>query len=116
MKLIYFFSLQDVFSGTCNGRPTFPYESFSPSTTTPLGNASFYGGDAGLGLSRGYVTYNGAGKQLISNAYVSNLKDFLSNPRILRFFSTGGAGKKSNLLSLKFHRKFVFFFVCVDDI
>ncbi|KAM5560151.1 ATP-dependent zinc metalloprotease FTSH 10, mitochondrial [Rosa sericea] len=59
----------------------------------PLGgNAGISGG---LGLLRGYITYNGAGKQLVSNTYMSNLKSALANPRIRRLFSSERPGKKN---------------------
>lgn len=79
-------------SGTYNGRTTFLQE------TVPLGNACISGVDGELGLLRGYLTYNGAGKQLVSNTYLSNFKSFLANPRIRRFFSSRGHEKKSKVL------------------
>ncbi|XP_021825534.1 ATP-dependent zinc metalloprotease FTSH 10, mitochondrial-like [Prunus avium] len=80
---------RNVISGTYNGRTTFLHE------TVPLGNACISGVDGELGLLRGYLTYNGAGKQLVSNTYLSNFKSFLTNPRIRRFFSSQGHEKKN---------------------
>ncbi|XP_062002635.1 ATP-dependent zinc metalloprotease FTSH 10, mitochondrial-like [Rosa rugosa] len=71
-----------------NGRAALRHE-----PPTPLGgNAGISGG---LGLLRGYLTYSGAGKQLVSNTYMSNLKSALANPRIRRLFSSERPGKKN---------------------
>ncbi|PQQ09967.1 ATP-dependent zinc metalloprotease FTSH 10 mitochondrial-like [Prunus yedoensis var. nudiflora] len=59
------------------------------------GNACISGVDGELGLLRGYLTYKGAGKQLVSNTYLSNFKSFLTNPRIRRFFSSQRHEKKN---------------------
>ncbi|KAJ7950293.1 ATP-dependent zinc metalloprotease FTSH 10, mitochondrial-like protein [Quillaja saponaria] len=70
-------------------------ESLLPST--PFGNASISRIENGYGNVRGYLTCigAGAGKQLVSNAYFSNLNSFLANPRIRRLFSSE-APKKRN--------------------
>ncbi|PRQ43244.1 putative ATPase, AAA-type, core, peptidase, FtsH, peptidase M41, FtsH extracellular [Rosa chinensis] len=71
-----------------NGRAALRHE-----PPTPLGgNAGISGG---LGLLRGYLTYSGAGKQLVSNTYMSNLKSALANPRTRRLFSSERPGKKN---------------------
>ncbi|KAM1648399.1 hypothetical protein ACFX2K_009799 [Malus domestica] len=90
---------RNVISGSYNWRNTLRHDSFPPSLT-PLGNACV---DGCVGILRGYIAYNGAGKQLLSKAYMSNLKSVLGIPRIRRLFSSQGPGKKTlrKLLSEK---------------
>lgn len=59
------------------------------------GNACISRGDGGLGLVRGYVTCVGAGKQLVSNSYLSNFGSVLANPRVRRFFSSQPLKKRN---------------------
>lgn len=59
------------------------------------GNGCISRGDGGLGLVRGYVTCVGAGKQLVSNSYLSNFGSVLANPRVRRFFSSQPLKKRN---------------------
>ncbi|XWS67088.1 hypothetical protein CRYUN_Cryun05aG0256600 [Craigia yunnanensis] len=61
----------------------------------PVGNAYVSRVNQGLGLVRGYFAPAGTGKQLVSNARLSNLDSILANPRIRRFFSSEGPKKRN---------------------
>jgi len=63
-------AVQNVISGNYAERAVLANESLSSSTS----NACFSGADGGLGLVRGYVTSVGAGKQLVSDSYLSNFR------------------------------------------
>ncbi|KAJ0088648.1 hypothetical protein Patl1_31848 [Pistacia atlantica] len=76
---------KNVVSGNYNARTALSNESILPST--PLGNACISHVGGGLNLAKGFFTSAGAGKQLVSNTYVSNLNPFFANPRLRRFFS-----------------------------
>ncbi|GMY14503.1 ATP-dependent zinc metalloprotease FTSH 10, mitochondrial-like isoform X1 [Fagus crenata] len=85
-------SLQrNVNSGNYTERTVLPNESLFSSS----GNACISRGDGGLGLVRGYVMCVGAGKQLVSNSYLSNFSSVLSNPRVRRFFSSQPLKKRN---------------------
>ncbi|XP_068318677.1 ATP-dependent zinc metalloprotease FTSH 10, mitochondrial-like [Pyrus communis] len=82
---------RNVISGTYNRRNTLLHDSF-PQLSTLLGNACV---DGGVGILRGYIADNGAGKQLISKAYMSNVKSVFGIPGIRRLFSSQGPEKKN---------------------
>ncbi|KAM1134075.1 hypothetical protein ACFX19_043954 [Malus domestica] len=82
---------RNMISGTYKWRNTLLHDSF-PQLLMPLGNACV---DGGVGILRGYIAYNGAGKQLISKAYMSNVKSVFGIPRIRRLFTSQGPEKKS---------------------
>ncbi|KAG2685867.1 hypothetical protein I3760_10G145600 [Carya illinoinensis] len=73
-----------------SGRTVLPNDSLLAST----GNACISRVDGGLGLVRGYITSVGAGKQLVSNSFLSNFNSVLANPRLRRLFSSDAPKKK----------------------
>ncbi|KAG7960723.1 hypothetical protein I3843_10G138200 [Carya illinoinensis] len=73
-----------------SGRTVLPNDSLLAST----GNACISRVDGGLGLVRGYITSVGAGKQLLSNSFLSNFNSVLANPRLRRLFSSDAPKKK----------------------
>ena len=94
---------QNVNSGNYTERTVLPNESLFSSS----GNACISRGDGGLGLVRGYVTCVGAGKQLVSNSYLSNFSSVLANPRVRRFFSSEPLKKRSKgIISVLFLNRF----------
>ncbi|KAJ6778276.1 ATP-DEPENDENT ZINC METALLOPROTEASE FTSH 10 MITOCHONDRIAL-LIKE, partial [Salix koriyanagi] len=48
----------------------------------------------GLGIVRGYLSFSGAGKQIVSSKQLSNLNSILANPRVRRFFSSEAPKKR----------------------
>ncbi|XP_023913888.2 ATP-dependent zinc metalloprotease FTSH 10, mitochondrial [Quercus suber] len=81
---------RNVNSGNYTERRLLPNESHSSSS----GSACISRVDGGLGLVRGFVTSFGAGKQLVSNSYLSNFSSVIANPRVRRFFSSEAPNKK----------------------
>ncbi|KAL4605053.1 hypothetical protein ACB092_09G000800 [Castanea dentata] len=77
-------------SGDYTVRSLLPNESHLSSS----GSACISRLDGGLGLVRGFVTSFGAGKQLVSNSYLSNFSSVIANPRVRRFFSSEAPKKK----------------------
>ncbi|KAF3959325.1 hypothetical protein CMV_015852 [Castanea mollissima] len=77
-------------SGNYTERSLLPNESHLSSS----GSACISRLDGGLGLVRGFVTSFGAGKQLVSNSYLSNFSSVIANPRVRRFFSSEAPKKK----------------------
>lgn len=51
-------------------------------------------GIRGLGIVRGYLSYSGAGKQIVSSTQLSNLNSILANPRVRRFFCSEAPKKR----------------------
>lgn len=48
----------------------------------------------GLGIVRGYLSYSGAGKQIVSSTQLSNLNSIPANPRVRRFFCSEAPKKR----------------------
>uniref|UniRef100_A0A6N2MMR2 AAA+ ATPase domain-containing protein n=1 Tax=Salix viminalis TaxID=40686 RepID=A0A6N2MMR2_SALVM len=48
----------------------------------------------GLGIVRGYLSFSGAGKQIVSSKQLSTLNSILANPRVRRFFSSEAPKKR----------------------
>ena len=106
---------QNVNSGNYTERSLLPNESHLSSS----GSACISRVDGGLGLVRGFVTSFGAGKQFVSNSYLSNFSSVIANPRVRRFFSSEAPKKKSKSMisvsdfSISFFIFFLFFFICL---
>lgn len=64
-------------------------------------------GIRGLGIVRGYLSYSGAGKQIVSSTQLSNLNSILANPRVRRFFCSEAPKKRSKLVII-YSRSFFF--------
>lgn len=64
-------------------------------------------GIRGLGIVRGYLSYSGAGKQIVSSTQLSNLNSILANPRVRRFFCSEAPKKRSKLVMI-YSRSFFF--------
>ncbi|CAK7342848.1 unnamed protein product [Dovyalis caffra] len=73
----------------CNARTVLLKELISQSAALENNGAH------GLGIVRGYLSYAGAGKQVVSSTHLSNLNSILANPRVRRLFCSE-APKKRN--------------------
>lgn len=100
-----YFIFVDVQNIISSGRTVLPNDSLLAST----GNACIPRVDGGLGLVRGYLTSVGAGKQLVSNSFLTNFNSVLANPRARRLFSSDAPKKKSKAMTCIFCSSILFY-------
>ncbi|KDP35648.1 hypothetical protein JCGZ_09086 [Jatropha curcas] len=79
---------RNVIGNNCNLRGVTVKESILPSALLENACISRVDGGLGLGIIRGYLTFVGGGRQLLSKTNLSNSNSLLASPRVRLFFST----------------------------